>query len=277
MDEQIREVAATDGYPLSYRAWQTGAADTLVVTLHGIMTHSGWFAGLAESLLARGIHTIGHDRRGSGLNARERGDAGGPQVLLDDLGAVVEPWRERYQTIVYLGWCLGTCVALNYLLQKPEMGEGLVLMSPDIFESHLTDSVRKTFEGSQWDHRTLPRLRVPVSPEIYTDTRFLDDFIRKDALKLKDFTPRFMRASMRLKEDLESRFASFRHPSLLLLAGRDRIIDNERTCALYRSIGSAEPQVTTLDCNHGIMFEALPELTEAVAGFARRAARRAAA
>jgi hypothetical protein len=49
MSEEIREVAAGDGYPLAFRAWQTGEADTLVVTLHGIMTHSAWFAGLAES------------------------------------------------------------------------------------------------------------------------------------------------------------------------------------------------------------------------------------
>ena len=118
---------------------------------------------------------------------------------------------------------------------------------------------------------------MPVPPEAYTDTHFLDDFVRRDELKLKDFTPRFMRASQRLKEDLEQRLAAFRHPSLLLLAGRDRIIDNERTRALYAHIGSPRPQVTTLDCNHGIMFEALPALVEAVSAFARGAARERAA
>jgi alpha-beta hydrolase superfamily lysophospholipase len=211
------------------------------------------------------------------LNLRERGDVDGPQRLLDDLGAVVEPWRERYATIVYLGWCLGSCVALEYLLQKPHMGEGLILMSPDVFERHITTRVRKAFDGPQWDGRTLPRLRVPVPPEIYTDTHFLEDFVRRDELKLEDFTPRFMRASMRLKQDLETRLHAFRKPSLLLLAGRDQIIDNERTADLYRHVGSAHPQVVTLDCNHGIMFEALPELLAAVEGFARAAARRAAA
>jgi len=277
MTEEIREVRAGDGYPLKYRAWQEGASDTLVVTLHGILTHSAWFAGLADGLLTRGIHTIGHDRRGSGLNLESRGDVDGPQRLLEDLGAVVEPWRERYATIVYVGWCLGTCVALRYLLQKPRMGDGLILMSPDIFEAHLTSSVRKVFDDPQWDDRTLPRLRVPVPAEIYTDTRFLDDFVRKDELKLQDFTPRFLRASMRLKEDLEKHFQAFTHPSLLLLAGRDRIIDNERTSALYRHVGSPQPRVTILDCNHGIMFEALPELIDTVAGFARFAAGRQAA
>lgn len=270
--EEIREIATPDGYPLKYRAWQAGPSDTLVVTLHGARTHSGWFAGLAEGLLERGVHTLGHDRRGAGLNFKDRGDVDGAQRLVDDLGAVVEPWRERYGTIVYLGWCLGSCVALEYLLQKPRMGEGLILMSPDIYERHVTAAVRKTFENSMWHDRTLPRLTVPVPNEIYTDTHFLDDFVRCDELKLPDVTPRFMHASLRLKHDLEARLRSFRKPSLLLLAGRDQIIDNERTLELYRHVGSERPRVATLDCNHGIMFEALPELVSAVEGFARAAA-----
>jgi acylglycerol lipase len=277
MSEEILGAIAGDGYLLKYRAWQAGPSDILVVALHGLLTHSAWFGGLAEGLATRGIHTLGHDRRGSGLNLEERGDVDGPQRLLDDLGATVEPWRDHYQTIVYLGWCLGSCVALEYLLQKPDLGEGLILMSPDVFERHITPAVRQAFSGSQWDERTLPRLRVPVPAEAYTDTHFLDDFVRKDELKLKDFTPRLMSASMRLKQNLEARLQAFRKPSLLLLARRDQIIDNERTEALYRHVGSERPQVQTLDCNHGIMFEALPAMLDAVEGFARGAAARVAA
>ncbi|HEX6738894.1 MAG TPA: alpha/beta fold hydrolase, partial [Vicinamibacteria bacterium] len=272
MSEEIRGAIAGDGYLLKYRTWQAGPSDTLVVALHGLLTHSAWFTGLAEGLATRGVHTLGHDRRGSGLNLQERGDVDSAQRLLDDLGATVEPWREQYPTIVYLGWCLGSCVALEYLLQKPHMGEGLILMSPDVFERHITPAVRLAFDGPQWDDRTLPRLRVPLPVEAYTDTHFLDDFVRKDELKLKDFTPRLMSASMRLKRDLEARLSAFRKPSLLLLARRDQIIDNERTAALYRHVGSEHPQVATLDCNHGIMFEALPEMLDTVEGFARTAA-----
>ncbi|MCU1347417.1 MAG: hypothetical protein JWO56_447 [Acidobacteria bacterium] len=197
MHQRILETAATDGYNLRYRSWQKGS-DTLVVTLHGILSHSGWFASMADALLLRGIDTIGHDRRGSGLNGEARGDAPGPRQLLDDLHSVVAPQRDRYRRIVFLGWCLGTCVALRNLLEHPGDGEGLIMMSPDIFECHLDEKVQQIFSDPKWDDRTQPRLRVPIPLEIYTTSHHLDDFIRCDELKLADFTPRLLRASIRL-------------------------------------------------------------------------------
>jgi alpha-beta hydrolase superfamily lysophospholipase len=268
MNERILETKATDGYTLRYRAWQGSANETLVVTLHGILTHSGWFATMAEELLLHGIDTIGHDRRGSGLHTEARGDVSGPQQLIDDLHSIVGPQRDRYSRIVLLGWCLGTCVALHYLLQHPEHGEGLIMMSPDIFECHLDENVRRTFSDPKWDDRVTPRLRVPIPVEIYTTSHHLDGFVRNDELKLRDFTPRTLRASMRLKENLETHFAAFEKPSMLLLAKNDKIIDNEKTRALYAHVGSAEPGVVELEADHGIMFDALGALVETVEGFA---------
>jgi len=267
MNETIENIVTADGYQLHSRAWQTGQSEILIVTLHGLLTHSGWFSGLGDALLARGIHVIGHDRRGSGLNQQARGDIDSPRRLIEDLGAIVEPHRRRYKTIIFLGWCLGSTVALKYLLEMPKAGEGLVMMSPDIFERHLNDKVRKLFSDPKWDDRVLPRLSVPIPLEAYTETAQLDTFIRKDELKLKDFTPRFLRATLRLKENLEASFQDFRKPSLLILAGRDRIIDNGRTEALYQEIGSESPETVVLDCNHGIMFEAQDELTALLEGF----------
>ena len=268
MNEQIKECTTGDGYVLKYRSWQSGESDTLVVTLHGILTHSGWFHEMADDLMARGIHTIGHDRRGSGLNDAMRGDAEGPDQLLDDLRSLVAPHRARYQRILYIGWCLGSCVALHEMLRNDDAGEGLILMSPDIFECHLDEKVRATFADPKWDTRTMPRLRPPIPVEIYTKSHYLETFIKPDKLKLKEFTPRFLRASMRLKENLELQFARFKKPSMLLLAARDRIIDNAKTRALYEHIGSAKPEVVELDSDHGLMFDAKEELVATVVRFA---------
>jgi alpha-beta hydrolase superfamily lysophospholipase len=274
--EAIRSRVTEDGYCLRYRAWQAGASDTLVVTLHGVLSHSGWFGPLAGMLVERGVHVIGHDRRGSGLNQDGRGDVDGPGRLLDDLRAVVGPYRERYRTIVYLGWCLGSTIALRHLLAHPELGEGLLLMSPDIYERHVTDEVRATFASPHWDGRVIPRLRVPIPLEAYTDGPALQT-IRGDALKLKDFTPRFLRATLALRAGIEEAYAAFRAPSRLLLAGRDTVVDNEKTSALYERIGSADRGSVVFDTNHGILFEATGELASVVTSFASSVARRAAA
>lgn len=265
-----------DGYPLRYRAWQPGSSDTLVVTLHGVLSHSGWFDPLARALGERGVHVLGHDRRGSGLNPEGRGDVDGPAPLLDDLRAVVEPYRDRYRTIVYLGWCLGSTIALRHLLAHPNLGEGVLLMSPDVYERHLTDEVRARFGSPAWDHRVTPRLRVPIPAEAYTDGPALEK-VRADDLKLKDFTPRFLRATFALRAGIEEAYAAYRGPSRLLLARRDQVIDNEKTARLYEQVGSTDRGVVLFDTNHGILFEATDELATVVESFARSAACRAAA
>jgi len=275
--ETVATVAASDGYPLGHRLWRGPAGRALLVMQHGVLTHSGWFAEIGRRLAARGVDVLGHDRRGSGLNAEARGDVDGPQRLLDDLHAVVAPHRAAYPTIVHFGWCLGCTLGLRYLLGRPEMGEGLVWMSPDVYERHLRPAVLDAFARPIWDDRVTPRLKVPVPPEIYTDGPALDGFVRRDPLKLTDMTPRFLRATVRLKEDLEEAVASFTAPSLLILAGRDRIVDNERTRRLYERIGSARPRVVTFDCNHGIQFEARDELVGVLADFVESTAERRAA
>jgi len=277
LNEVVLEVAAADGYPLRHRSWQAGQSDTLIVALHGLLTHSGWLAPLGDELSARGIHVIGFDRRGSGLNQRERGDADGPQRFLDDLDAVVRPQRDRYRSLVYLGWCLGATVAIRYLSREPAMGDGLILMSPDVYERHRTAALGKVAASPHWDGRVTPRLRVPIRDEAYTDTPFLDSFVRRDPLKLEDFTPRFARASFALHDGIESCFESFRKPSLLVLAGSDGIIDNQRTARLYERIGSTRSETVVLDCHHGIVFEALDDLVAAVVRFASEVAARRAA
>src|SRR5262249_55664286 len=61
-----RTIAAHDGYSLTYRAWPPSPAPrrATVVLLNGVMSHSAWFAPLAERLAAAGFHVVGADRRG---------------------------------------------------------------------------------------------------------------------------------------------------------------------------------------------------------------------
>jgi acylglycerol lipase len=268
MHEHVTVTPAGDGYRLRSLRWLEGPSDTLVVMLHGVLTHSGWFSEVGDALLARGFHAVGHDRRGSGMNDEDRGDVPSAAHWLDDLDAVVRPLRDRYARIVYLGWCLGSCVALQYLLERPEMGEGLIFMSPDIYERHITERVRSVLGRPEWRDRTAPRFTVPIPLDGYTDTEALDRFVRADRLKLTTCTPRLMYASLQLKRDLESRFHAFTKPSVLLLAAKDTIIDNEPTEALYRHIGSPESQVVIVDAHHGMMFEALDSLVGLIERFA---------
>src|SRR5947208_9763011 len=82
----IQEHAAGDGYRWHYRQYlPDGPPRAHVVCIHGIQSHGGWYEHSCERLRGAGFAVSFIDRRGSGLNEADRGDAPGFRRLLDDL------------------------------------------------------------------------------------------------------------------------------------------------------------------------------------------------
>ena len=92
----IEEFTAGDGYRWRYRRFlPSGAPQAEVVFVHGIQSHGGWYERSCAELAKAGFAVSFLDRRGSGLNSQNRGDAPSFRRLLDDLA--------EYLTQVLLG------------------------------------------------------------------------------------------------------------------------------------------------------------------------------
>src|SRR6266566_5022028 len=74
---ESRLIQASDGVELHYLRWSSGPAPprAVVVFLHGIASHGGWFGETAGDLLERGVAVYAPDRRGSGQSGGPRGQA----------------------------------------------------------------------------------------------------------------------------------------------------------------------------------------------------------
>lgn len=62
----------------------------IIVALHGIQSHSGWYTWSSEKLAAAGYDVYFADRRGSGLNGLQRGHADHGQRLLSDVRQLIQ-------------------------------------------------------------------------------------------------------------------------------------------------------------------------------------------
>ena len=58
-------LAMADGCKLFLRSWVTGSSDVLLI-LHGLGAHSGWFIDVGDALAARGLTVYADDHRGFG-------------------------------------------------------------------------------------------------------------------------------------------------------------------------------------------------------------------
>jgi alpha-beta hydrolase superfamily lysophospholipase len=225
-DPVIERMAIDDGSAsVSVRRWTPKiTALGSVVLLHGIQSHSGWYVNTCSQLADAGFHVLAPDRRGSGLNQDHRGDAPSFRRLLDDVAANlrgVEPPR----FLVGVSWGGKLAVALQR--RNPGLCDGLILVTPglaSLITLTRTNRIRVLFRRC-FSPRS--NFDIPLNnPELFTSNVEYQRWIRDDPLALRMATARLLFESARL--DVYNSFA-IRHvvvPTLVLLAERDRIVDN---------------------------------------------------
>jgi alpha-beta hydrolase superfamily lysophospholipase len=252
----LHTFTAGDGYVWRYRRYEpAGPPRAEVVALHGIQSHSGWYEQSCAQLAAGGYAVSFLDRRGCGLNERDRGDAPSFRRLLDDVAEYVTPLpRPRY--LMGISW--GGKLAVGFPRRHPDQADGLVLIAPG-----LCPRVRPAL-GQRLkivaSRLLAPRQRFPIplnEPELFTANPERQRFIRDDPLALRTATARFLFESRRM--DVYLRFV-VRHvtvPVLLLLAEHDRIIDNAATRRFVGRFATAERTVVEYPgAHHTLEFEA---------------------
>jgi len=97
---ESRFLTATDGVRLHLLQWsgERPSPWAVVVYLHGIASHAGWFSETAAHLSDQGVTVYAPDRRGSGRSGGPRGHLDRYRRALDDAGqavrlAAAEPTR----------------------------------------------------------------------------------------------------------------------------------------------------------------------------------------
>jgi alpha-beta hydrolase superfamily lysophospholipase len=217
-------VRASDGVELHYLRWCGGRSPpwAVVIFLHGIASHGGWFGETAADLSSRGVAVYGPDRRGSGRSGGPRGHLARYGRALDDVEEVVRlVCAEHRETPVFLAassWAAK--LAVVYAARRPAPLSGLLLLGPGLLPRvNLSPGRRlRVIVG----HLVMPtaRLPIPLTPELYTANPPYVDFIRADPLRLLEATTRFFWETARL--DRRRRRASARLSlPLLVLQGQD--------------------------------------------------------
>lgn len=234
MDSIIESFTSSDGYTWKYRHYpSTDDAQSLnVVCVHGIQSHGGWYHGSCQFLAESGFPVYFLDRRGSGMNEKDRGDTPSFRRLLDDIAEWIHALflRKPDAKVVLFGISWGGKLVTAFQRRHPGLTRALALICPGFFAkvrpSFLT---RMRILGSRL---VRPRRLFPIplnEPELFTETPRWLQFLREDKHGLQEATARFLIESVRLDMYLKWVPKYVQVPTLLLLAGQDRIIQNEPT------------------------------------------------
>jgi alpha-beta hydrolase superfamily lysophospholipase len=276
---------ASDGYRFRYRRYEASSPRAEVVCVHGIQSHGGWYEGSCRRLAEAGFNVSFLDRRGSGLNDQDRGDAPSFRRLLDDVAEFLrvkrgapsaeretqsDPFAPLPVFLLAVSWGGKLAVALQR--RHPGLVDGLALLCPG-FCPRVRQAWRQRLAilGARLlaPRRTFP---IPLDdPGLFTASPRWQQFLRDDPLALHRASARFLVESVRLDGYLRLAAKHVRVPVLLLLAEHDRIIDNSRTRSFARRFAGPTEVIEYPAAHHTLEFEPDPgRFLSDVVGWLRR-------
>jgi acylglycerol lipase len=258
---KIEFYSGCDGRRLAARRWHAASRPLArVVFLHGVTSHGGWYDQSSEYLAAAGYDVSFLDRRGSGLNGEQMGDVESWHHWIDDVAAylrthsAVPPQIPTILCGISWGGKLAAAVARRY----PALISGVALLCPGLYSPFMPGLVKRlVLAAPAPERRQRRRLRIPLRwPHLFTESPRWQEFIAYDPLALRTITWRFAAEDRKLTCYARSAATYIYRPTLLVLAGRDRIVDNPPTRRYFARIPSVgKTLIEYRNATHTLEFE----------------------
>jgi alpha-beta hydrolase superfamily lysophospholipase len=265
-ESDVREFTTSDGYKLHYRFHPPCETPPrgYVVALHGIQSHAGWYEYSSQRLADAGYEVAFLDRRGSGLNEQDRGHAPHADRLVNDVVQFLGEVRFRRKRdapttpVILSGVSWGGKLAAVTCARRPELVDALALLTPGIcarVRPSWHQRWRLQLAGMLGVERKM--VSIPLGdPAIFTDEPEWQQFIRDDRLSLRQATVSLLRASVELDDEVAMAPQRIDCPALLMLAGKDQIVDNDKSRQWFERLQSPKKQIIEYsDARHTLEFE----------------------
>jgi alpha-beta hydrolase superfamily lysophospholipase len=222
-------VRSTHGDLLPVRIWRPAARPSrVVVALHGMVTHAGWFAQLGELLAARGLALVAPDRRGNG-DAQQLSNVGDLGLLIADVDVVVAFARALCDDVTLLAWCGSANFAVPAATQVAI--RRLVLASPGLVPR---PEMAARFRAGEPRDGWLPIHFDPATD--FTDDPEVQAAIRADARYLRRIPAVLRDAWRQLNPIARAALGQLSVPARCVLTRTDRMIDIAATVELMADI-----------------------------------------
>ena len=226
--------------------------------VHGIVSHSLWLESIAVRLVENQVNVLAIDRRGAGMNLKDRGDAPNTDTLLADLDAAMQWSSNTALTIHLCGFCWGGNYVVNYLQSTGRKFASCMFIAPSLFPSSLLqDRPFKTGPNAL-------ATEEPVMPiDQFTQGPEYETFILPDPLRLHTVSQRLNLCMQQFSTGIWMKFLRLKLPCLLILGTQDSVVDNTATQRLFDRLKIRPKQLHHLPACHGIQFDQ-PQSTAAL-------------
>lgn len=238
-------VTMVDGCKLFLRSWKTGSQNVLLL-MHGLGAHSGWFIDMGNELAARGLSVYVVDHRGFGRSEGLPGHIERFDNYVEDLAAVMEELRRRHitegqQTRFYvLGHSMGGIFATHLAAKHSELLDGVLFLNPWVRDSSKVSlgMTLGVFGGGLLHSKRL--WRTPGGSEGMTTNPEAVRMLESDPYWRRDLTANFLLQVFRMRLQVLNLARGVHIPALVMQAEQDKAVVPAASRNLYETLGSSD-------------------------------------
>ncbi len=247
----------TDLHVEHYRP--TDRARLNLVAVHGFSAHCGLYRHVGCALASRGIATTEFDSRGHGRSGGTRGHVPNFADYIDDL-AMVAAWARKQAPGVpwaLMGHSLGGAIAATFALDRKsdERPSRLVLVAPWL-------KLKMKIPAPK---RMAANVMAKVAPAFRSGNGLRAENVSRNPAVVQGFTADplifhhataggFM-ATLRAQAHVHAHAKELTVPTLLVLAGDDRIVANEASLSFAQAAGQTVVVKTYDGLFHEVFLE----------------------
>lgn len=241
------QLSAEDGTSLFITDWPADHASATkrgVVVMHGLGEHCGRHAHVARFFNDLGWSVRTYDHRGHGLSGGPRGDVPNDDAIVRDAKLVFDDFAKQFDTPpLLLGHSMGGLFAARFATGSLSPIGGLILSSPAL--AIQLSSAQKLLLKSLG--ALAPALAVPngLQTRYLSHDPAIEAAYSKDPLVHGKITPRLLNAMLRAIEFSHAHAAAITVPTLLIVAGDDRLVDASGSDAFFDRL---RPGLGTIHC-----------------------------
>ncbi len=234
-----------DGCKLFLRSWKTESR-TVLLLMHGLGAHSGWFIDMGNELAARGLAVYAVDHRGFGRSEGLPGHIERFDQYVADLAAVLEEIRRRHSSdgdqarFYVLGHSMGGIFATHVAAKHGELLDGVIFLNPWVQDSSKV-SLGMTLGVFGGGLRRSQRLwRTPGGSEGMTTNPEAIQMLEADPYWRRDLTANFLLQIFRMRLQMLNLARGISVPALVIQAEQDKSVVPAATHKLYKALGSRD-------------------------------------
>jgi alpha-beta hydrolase superfamily lysophospholipase len=251
---------APDGTEMALSVYPGEKNAPLVLILHGLVSHQGWYRELAHQLAAQGVNTCMVDRRGCGKSAGLRGHVESWQTLVDDVVYVLRQLKLRHPgcSTGLVGISLGGVTSLAAGILHPDLVDRQVLSCPGLASSLKVPVWRRLRLLRRSFMNPTKAYDVPFGVEMLTDRSEWHAILNADPLRTKHVSARFLVEFFRMQRFVALNIKKLKSPVFCMLGGDDAIIDNERVERILGKANRAGVTIETFEGAQHVLHSSVP-------------------